>query len=277
MSDINEDVIEQEEINQLLAKLEKRVPGESFRLPSRGKFYKKGELDAEVEDGNIVIYPMNSLDELKMRSQDMLLNGTAITEVIANCVPQVLKPGKLLASDVDYVLTCLRKVSYGPLLPIKHKCIHCAAAEKEYNLSIDHFIANAKEVTDTQIERTTILVDNTFSVKLNPCTFDEYIKILQRSEMEFESVEQLNDFVNNSLLAVIISVDKITDKKKIAAWLAKIPPYMKEELAAKIEVLNQWGVEFSFEINCEECGGVGNLKSTLNPTGFFMLPSSQKT
>lgn len=263
--------------NPLLVKLKKRVPGETFRLPSRGLFYTNGELDPEVDNGEVVVYPMNSTDELKMRNQDMLFQGTAITETIARCVPQILKPGKLIASDIDYLLTCLRKVSYGPLLPLKHKCRHCDAPEHEFNLSIDHFIRNAKEITQEQYDRTTIILDEAYTIKLRPCTFDEFIKVLQRSNQEFDSAEKVSSWLDASFAAVIRSVDNVKDKALIMEWLRELPLNVKEELSNEMERVNQWGVEFDFEIKCEKCGTPDNLSTSLNPTSFFTLPSSPKT
>jgi hypothetical protein len=252
------------------------MPGETFRLPSRGLFYKDSELDPEVEDGEIVIYPMTTVDELMMRSPDMLFQGTAITEVISRCVPQILKPGRLVASDVDYVLTCLRKVSYGPLLPIFHKCEACDAPGKDFNLSIDHFIRTSKEITQDQFDSMNVIIDD-YNVKLKPCVFEEMVKILQRSGEDFDTAEKISEWIDSSLLAIIRSVDGVKDREQILEWLQKLPRGLKEELSESVENINQWGVEFSYEIACEACGQKANVKSTLNPTGFFTLPSSPKT
>lgn len=271
------EVVPEKPVNPLLTKLKKRIPGETFRLPSRGMFYTNGELDPEVDNGEIVIYPMTTVDELKMRNQDMLFQGTATTEVIARCVPQILKPEKLITSDVDYVLTCLRRVSYGPLLPMKHKCRHCDAKEKEFNLSIDHFIRNAKEITQDQYDKTTVVLDDSYTVKLRPCTFEEFIKILQRTNDDFDTAEKVSEWIDTSLSAVIRSVDGTKDKTMILEWLREMPREIKEALSKEVERVNQWGVEFEFDITCESCGTADNLSTSLNPTSFFTLPSSPKT
>lgn len=270
-------VTEAKRINPLLEKLKKRVPGESFRLPSRGLFYTNGEIDSEVENGEVVVYPLTTVDELKLRSQDMLFQGTAITEVIAARVPQILKPEKLVAADVDYLLTCLRKVSYGPLLPIKHTCKHCDIGEKEFNLSIAHFITGAKEITEEQFAALTLTVDDAYTVKLKPCTFDEFIRVIQRSGNGMDSAEQVAEWLDSTLLAVIRSVDGIKDKEMIAEWLTDLDVGSKEELSDKVETMNHWGPDFSFDIVCEKCNTPDNLRTSLNPTSFFTLPSSRKT
>lgn len=270
----SEEVVQRE--NPLIAKHKKKIPGETFRLPSRGLFYKNSELDSEVEDGEIVVYPMTTVDELLMRSPDMLFQGTAITEVIGRCIPQILKPGRLIASDVDYLLTALRKVSYGPMLPINHKCQHCEAPEKEYGLPLDYFIQQTKEITQEQYDAMSITIDE-YNVRLRPCVFEEMIKILQHSGDDFEDPKKVSDWIDESLSAIIRSVDGITDNDMIREWLAVLPRGTKEELSNNVEKINKWGLEFSYEIACDGCGKKANLKSTLNPTGFFTLPSSPKT
>lgn len=263
-------------VNPLLTKLKKRIPGESFRLPSRGIFYTNGELDPEVDNGEVVIYPMTTIDELKLRSPDMLFQGTAVTEVIARCVPQILQPKMLIAADVDFLLTALRKVSYGPHLPVKHKCTECASPEKEYNLSIDHFIKSSREISPEQYDAMSVTLDD-YVIKIRPCVFSEMIKILQSANESLDSAEKVSALIDSSLAAIIRSVDKIKDKALIIEWLQNLPRGLKDELSVLVEGVNDWGVEFNYDVKCEVCGHVNNIKTSLNPVNFFTLPSKPET
>ena len=96
--------------NPLLDRLN-RMPGETIRLPSLGQFYEHGELEEGVVNGEIVLNPMTMTDEIMMKSPDMLFQGTAIERVFQRCSPQIKKPLDLLSSDVDFILTHLRKIS----------------------------------------------------------------------------------------------------------------------------------------------------------------------
>jgi hypothetical protein len=262
-------------LNPLLEKLKRKLPGETFRLPSRGLFYRDGELDSEVENGEVTVHPMTTYDELVMRSPDMLFQGTAITTVISRCVPQVLKASRLIASDVDFLLTCIRKVSYGPKLPIKHRCskVECDAPEQEVYLVISEFINRTKEITGEQFENLNITIDE-YLIKLRPCVFSEMLTILQKSQQGLETAEQISSWIDTSLSAVIRSVDNVKDKTVIIEWLEKLPRATKDLITSEIERVNEWGVEFDYEITCEKCGTVDNVKTSLNPTNFFTLPSS---
>jgi hypothetical protein len=266
-----------EVFNPLLEKLKKKMPGATFRLPSRGLFYRDGELDSEVDNGEVVVYPMNTLNELHMRSPDMLFQGTAVMETIRNCVPQVLKPEKLIASDVDFLLTCLRKVSYGPVLPITHKCRFCDAAPKEHEISIDQFINGAKEITEEIYEKMTVTVDD-YAIRLKPCLYLEMVKLLQLSTtVDLDTAEQVSEMLDTTLLSIIRSVDGIKDKDMILQWLQKMPRQLKEDLSAKVESINQWGVEFTYSVTCPKCNKPAEHATSLNPTSFFTLPSRAKT
>lgn len=110
--------MEETNTNPLLKK--KRLPGETWALPSRGLVYNPNEvLDEEVKDGEVIVYPMTTSQELMMKSADMVFQGTAIKEVISECVPQVKDVDKLLIKDVDFLMACLRLVSYGPNMQVR--------------------------------------------------------------------------------------------------------------------------------------------------------------
>lgn len=277
MSDTEKETIEVK-YNPLTEKL-KKIPGETFRLPSRGLFYKDGELDASIKDGEVVVYPMVTIDELAMRSPDMLLQGTAIEQTISRCVPSVLKPLRLLSGDVDYLLTCLRKVSYGEYLPIKHKCKTCGVEEqaKEYDIPITHFLKSVKEFTPEDAKKLSVNIANTFTVKLKPAVFEELLAVYQNmDENVLSSTDSAMTYIVRSMLVIITQVDDITDKALIEDWLRKLPRNYMEELTVLIPAVNSWGVEFDYTITCKKCATKENITAGLNPTSFFTIPSSQK-
>lgn len=278
MSDV-ENVIEQnKKHNPLMEKL-RRIPGETFRIPSKGIFYKNGELESEVVDGEVTIYPMAALDELMMKSPDMLFQGTAIDQVIKRCVPQVIKPMEMLASDLDYLLTCLRKVTYGEYMPIKHTCKECGenAQAREYNIPLSHFLKNSKELTQADYDSMTFTLNN-FKIKLKPATFIELVELYRTTDDGvFTNPDKTLEFIIKSFLPVIEQVDKVKDKEMIKEWLSKLPAPQMQQLNNKISLVNKWGIKFEYTFKCMDCNKDIDISASLNPVNFFMLPSGQET
>lgn len=261
--------------NPLLRK--NKLPGQTFRLPSRGKFYKLGELDEEVVDGEVVMFPMTTIDDIYMKSPDMLYQGTAIEKVISRCCPQVRHPKELLSIDIDYILVCLRKISYGQYIPIKynHACTE-KSEDHEYNIPVDHFILNSKEITEDHFGSFLLTVSSGEKIQLKPPTFNE---IVQLEQVNIDKIKY-DEFINHifaQLCALIESVDGHTVKPDIMEWLKETPPEVWNEIRDKVSRLTQWGPEFTYDIKCKDCGKSVKLTTPLNPVAFFTLPSSQKT
>jgi DNA-directed RNA polymerase subunit M/transcription elongation factor TFIIS len=135
--------------NPLLNKI--KLPGRRFRLPSRGLFYTSGELADNVIDGEIELFSMTAVDEISLRSPEYLYSGEAIERVLSRCAPEVKKPLKLLAKDVDFILTALRVVSYGDELELNIRCDKCQEEQEAKNAAgRESFLAEVKEKADEQ-------------------------------------------------------------------------------------------------------------------------------
>jgi len=118
--------------NPLLQRIQ--MPGETFRLPSGGLFYEKGILSEKVVDGEIHVFPMTGIDEITLKTPDLLFSGNAVKQVFSRCIPDVLQPGKLLAKDVDFLIICLRKVSFGSEMDLTYT--HFREKAKEHNYRV---------------------------------------------------------------------------------------------------------------------------------------------
>lgn len=264
--------------NPLLERINK-IPGTTITLPSRGIFYTHGELDKECTDGEIVLFPMTAADELTLRSPDMLFQGTAIETVIKRCAPQIKKPMELLLGDVDYILTYMRKISYGKYIPIRYKC-DCEgenSQEEEYMIPVDHFISNTKQLEISNFSETfKVTLSNGQVVVIRPLRLIDFIK-MQQIEKKYEDSKELNDLLDavaEAFSAVTLSVDGIEDQEMIKEWYKSLPRFETEKIQHKLDSIGHWGVEFSYSIKCKKCNQDKNLTTQLNPVYFFIAPSS---
>lgn len=275
-------------VNPLLERLNK-LPGTTIRLPSRGLFYTNEELDSECKDGEVQISPMTTTDELMMRSIDMLFQGTAIETVIHRCLPQIKKPMQLLVGDVDYILTQLRKISYGTHIPVNYEC-ECAkteeeqkkrteAGDNEYLVPVDHFITHTKELTTKDFnKRFKVDLKNGQHVTLQPIRFADFVKIQHMEDPnQMKDIEDIKEYVATNFSSITASVDEITDKEDIKEWYKVLPRLESERIKNKLTSMGDWGIEFKYSITCKSCKEKKELKTQLNPMYFFMLPSSPET
>ncbi len=276
--------IDQNTENPLLKNLMRVIPPTTIRLPSKGLLYKNNEIDDEVVDGQIIIYPMTTLDEIIIRSPDMLLQGTAIDKVVARCAPQIKKPLELFSKDIDYILIYLRKISYGNDLIIRYNCPICRAKlkegeeleEHEYKISIDHFLSKSKELADNYADNYTIVVSNGQVIHLRPSKFSEMLKMFEINEQTTDPIE-MQKIVNTSILSVVQDVDGISDKVMISEWLDALPIKLMGEIISKIAEANNFGPTFDYKITCIDCNIIQDISYILNPVSFFTLPSSPTT
>lgn len=270
--------------NPLIKKMQRIIPGTTIRLPSRGTFYKHGELDDEVKDGEIVVHPMTTLDEITIRSTDMLFQGTAIDKVVSRCAPQVKKPLELFAKDIDYILVQLRKISYGDTIILNFTCPTCIdrakededTPEHEYSMSIDYFISKSKELNIQDLVKYIVTLTNGMVINLRPSKFNEMLKMNQIND-ETKTPEEIEDIITSSIMAVIDNVDGTADRDELKAWLKMVPVKVMEEIVSKIAEANNWGPEFSYHLVCKDCNTKHDISYILNPVSFFTLPSSLKT
>lgn len=259
-------------VNPLLASL--RIPGETFRLPSQGLFYKSGELDDSVSNGELEVYPMTAMDEVILSTPDKLMSGKAILEIFENCIPQIKKPGDLLSLDVDFLIACLRMVSFGQFMEVlfTHGCE--GAKAHTYSIDIQKMINSTRSIDATRLnDEYTHVLENNQVAKLKPMTYLDVVKLFQsQAMMKVDNITEAeaHQLIVEALAGVIQSVDGITDKAFIIEWVSKLPWNWKRSLEKAAQSISKWGTEFVSTHTCKDCGEDMDIHVSANPVSFFM-------
>jgi hypothetical protein len=250
-----------------------RIPGESFRLPSQGLFCEKGVLDDSVNNGEVEVYPMTAIDEIIISTPDKLLSGKAISEIFAHCIPQIKNTSALLAKDIDFLMVCLRMVSFGQFMEVvfTHNCEN--AKEQTYTVDLQQIIRNSKSIDPTTItqEYSTTLTNGQV-VTLKPMTYGDIINLYQNtmvmktSELEEQEAE---DLVVNTMISIIKDVNGVTDKEFIREWAKKVPLGSKKQIQEAIQNVSDWGVDMKSIQTCKDCKEEIELRVSANPVNFF--------
>lgn len=258
-------------VNPLLSKL--RMPGATFKLPSQGLFYENGELSPDVKFGEVEVYPMTAMDEIIFSTPDKLLSGKAIAEVFQRCIPQILNPYDLLSKDVDYLMICLRMVSFESMMPVSHQHDCQNAKRNSYEIDLNAMIRTAKLVDPTTLkEEFTITLANGQVVTLKPLTYKHVVDLYQttaltkRNELTEEEAMKL---IVETLCGVIKSVDTITDREQIREWVLALPLGWKKKIEQVAQRSSQWGVDAITKTQCRDCGQMIDLYINANPVSFF--------
>lgn len=257
-------------INPLLSRV--KLPGETFTLPSGGLFYKDGVLDSTVKNAEVYVQPMTAIDEIVMKTPDLLFSGKAAEQVFRRCIPQVLDIYSLLSNDVDYLLACLRKVSYGDTMQVeyKHNCEN--ATMHTYNVDISNFLQRTKRIDPTTVsEKYTVSLPNGQNVKMKPVTFGQFIHMMQvlNTSTADESPEEIRDELVKSMADLIVSVDDIDDVTMISEWLMTIPAGYIEAMKVAMDDNSGWGIDFSSNTECKDCSTQIEISASVNPLAFF--------
>lgn len=253
------------------------MPGETFRLPSRGTFYTNGELSDDCVDGEVHVHPMTTHDEIIFKNVDKLYSGKATHDVFSRLIPQINQPLQLLAKDVDYLLIALRVISYGDEMEIVYNH-HCQddkegeeSKDQHYMVNIRQFMRQTREIDPTSLQNFNITLENGRVVTLQPPRFIDTVRMYQATSTNNELQDE--DYVTlmlDNLAGMIVDVDGVSEKVFIRQWLDKVKAGDINKLSDKIVDISDWGTEHQAQIKCRECGEMMKVDIPINPITFFM-------
>lgn len=264
---------EEQTPNPLLERL--KMPGETFRLPSRGLFYKSGEIETDSPDGEIHVHPMTTYDEFVFKNVDKLFTGTAVEDVFGRLMPEVKHPTNLLSKDVDFLMMALRVVSYGDELEIQfnHQCGTEEAPSNvhSYYVNLRQLMKDTKEIDPTEIKNFKVELNNGQVVLMQPPRFADILKIYQASD-NAENMEDIDyvEMMLDNISGMIVSVDDIDDSNMIGEWLRKLRAGDVNRIAEEITTVSDWGAERFTVITCKDCNEDKiRVEVPINPITFF--------
>lgn len=248
-----------------------KLPGRIFQLPSKGVFYKNGELADNIIDGEIHVQALAAVDEIILKNPDQLFSGEAINTVFKNCVRGVEKPSELLAKDVDAIMVFLRSVTYGDSFEFtaKHSCTN--GKEHSYTADLAQIINDMKMLDATVVSSMyEVTLQNGQVVKLQPNRYMQVLNLVKANQNKTSiSAEDEKRNLKMMLLGVIASVSGVTDTGHIEEWIGKLSTPMVNKIGDKIESINDWGTRMRWTCKCKDCGEDFTVEIPINPVSFF--------
>ena len=258
-----------DQTNPLLSNL--KLPGRIFQLPSKGLFYRDGELDANVTEAEVHVHAMSALDEINMKNPDQLFSGSAVNTVFKQCISGINKPSELLSKDVDALMIFLRTVTYGSSYEFmaRHTCEK--AKDHSYIADLDTMISNMRSLDPTVVDSLyTVSLPNGQVVKLRPNRYSQVLDLIRANESKKEiTAEDQRKNLTMMLMGVIQSVDGNTNPEHIKGWVERIPSPIVNRIAEKVENVNDWGPDLRWKCVCKDCGTEFPVEIPINPVSFF--------
>lgn len=266
----------------------KKIPGISILLPTKAILYNSEQVKETVlGSGEIHVHPMSAKDELILKSPDLLLNGEAFRIVVKRCIPEILEPLDLYQPDVNAVMIALRIVTYGEELTMRVDNFFYDPGKKgsqkelDYAINLSPILSQSKFAKNKK-EFMTVL-ENKQVVTMAPIRFREGIEIIQTDldELNLENKEEVFEkrlkIFEATMLAMILEVDGITDKKKIKEWLEQMPVSMFKSISDKVDFLATLGPKLTTKIKDPITNESWEVSLPINPADFFDFGPSRVT
>lgn len=250
------------------------IPVEIVPLPSNGRVYPVGT-SLHGKDC-IEIRAMTAREEDILTSKALLKKGTVISELIKSClVDKSVDPATLTAGDRNALMVAIRVTGYGPEYDAEVVCSNdeCEAkAARQFNLG------------ELEIQRLAISPVqeglNLFEFKLPHLKKTIRFKFLTGADEEDISATQEKqkklglssaNAVTSNLMHVIVAIDGIEDRAKIAQFVRMMPARDSLELRNYIKE-NEPGIKMKQTVTCPVCA---HEEEVAIPIGVnFLWPSA---
>jgi len=265
-----------------------RKPTIYVQIPTGGKF--NPEIPKTVLD-EVGILPMTAIDEISMQNPDELLNGEALINIIASCVPAIPDPRNLCNIDAELLYLAIKYATYGKNITHLHTCTECSE-QAEYNIDINNVLNRFPEIDAVEPIEFEDLKIYVHPPKLESLTRLALIEVEQQriltnikdtaegdgSEMEmakqfaisFRKVSKQNiDLLISSIDRIETPDTVVTDKDTIMEFMTNIPASVVKTVNARIEDVNKKPDDLTtFEFSCEKCEHPDKVIFEMNPVNF---------
>lgn len=263
-----------------------RRPSVYIKLPSGGFGYSAEDLEIP-ESGELPVYPMTAIDEITARTPDALFNGTAVTELIKSCIPNIKNPWAVTSNDMDAILIGIKAASGNDTLDIDSMCPSCEEVNS-YGVNLIAILANLKS-GDYASE----LDVRDFKIKFRPLTFkelndagmgqfelqktiagiDDIEDAEQRNALGFQALEKVTiltmELIASSIEYIKTDTLVVQEKEFILDFLKNCDRNIYNTIRDHNAKLKDATEIKPLEIKCPSCQHEYEQSFTLNPADFF--------
>lgn len=233
------------------------LPSEVVPLPSRGLAYEPGHPFAGVD--TVEIKGMTAREEDILTSRAFLKKGTVITELIRSCLAdRRVDPASLLAGDRNALVVAIRITGYGPEYEAE---VDCAACGERTPATFDLGQLPLRSLELRPIEEGCNLFAFTLPRSGKKVCFrfltgrdEQEIVATAEQQRKHGLVGAADQVVTTNLLHSIVSIEGVTDRAKIAAFVRN-GMRAGDSLALRTFIKeSEPGIRMRQAVECRKCG-----------------------
>lgn len=262
------------------------------KLPSKGQFYPPGMIDSSVND-EVAVYPMTALDQITIRTPDALLNGEALVNIVANCVPGIKDVKNLVEPDINTLILAIRIASVGNHMDLALPCPQCSH-ENNYQIDLSAIIETQRYLDESHV----VDLNNELLVYVRPYNFqqrnltllneiqqtqaiallennqdlDETAKFTELGKLITDMAQRTFNIVAKSItqIKIIKTNVTVTEQEYIQEFLQKISKSQADAIMNKLKELNTTGIDNNCHFVCEKCNHEWDHNLDFDPSSFFV-------
>jgi hypothetical protein len=247
------------------------VPVETVPIPSKGIVYPQGTALGQLE--TIDIRAMTAREEDILTSQALIRKGTVISTLLQSVVlNEGIDVNDLLMGDRNALMIATRITGYGSDYSVNVKCMSCNT-KQDYTFNLGDLpikrlnidpVSHGQNLFEFELPVTKKKVLFKFLTGTEEETLSELSK---RRKALFPDIE-VTSLVTSRLESMIVSIDKISDRGKISAFVRDMPAYDSRVLRGYI-TNNEPGIEMKSVMCCRECGQTSEIQIPIGLSFFW--------
>lgn len=257
------------------AALEFELAVESPRIPSKGLIYPKDNPlhNAETVD----IKSITPTEENILMNPVAIKRGTVIGDLLRSCIfDKRIDVGEMVAGDRHALMVAIRAVGYGREYTPE---IQCPACESKQDFPVDLISLKLKELDLEKVNQVApfknefhlFLPASKKNITFKFLTGKEEEKLLSDIETRKKKGIGSDNLITQRLLAMITSIEGITDRTIIAKFVANMPGRDSVVLRKHYEE-NEPAIDMSQEFTCPACAHQEVLTIPMGTT--FLWPTA---
>ena len=245
------------------------IPVESVPLPSKGVVYDTESPLYGCE--TVEIRAMTAREEDILTSKALIKKGTVISHLLESClIDKRIKTAEMLAGDRNALMTALRITGYGSDYVVEVDCPTCSERSKQTFQLTDLPIKRLEEppVADGSNVFEFKLPMTKHTVRFKFLTGKDEEDIMIMGERKKKTGLQADNLVTTRLQYCLISVNGVTDRGKLGAFIRNMPA--RDSLALRKHIDKQEpGIDMKSWMDCPHCLETAEVRLPLGASFFW--------